>query len=128
MSIDIVSQVTKLVNQFERGMITADEYASELLTVAANAGREAIKTYTFITMCDGKVVCHQTELSLADLKDALYCYKCDPTGAYADKAHVDCPSDNLISQVESKGEGSVIHRDNFCGDVDVMIAYENKND
>ena len=124
--IDIVKAVAELEESLKAGTLTPSEYAQNLYALAAARADQVQATYTLIVMCDGQVITHQKELTLADLTDAVECYKCQP-GMMGHTRPEGCPSDELLSALSANGAASVIdrERDNFCG-TDVMTAYVNQ--
>lgn len=121
--IDIVSEVKSLAKRFELGALTPNEYAQELVSLAMRKGNEVLKTYTFVSVCDGVVITKQT-LSLEHLTASVGCYDCE-YGGVSDRHPSGCPVDGFLSELAATGYASYIERQPACG-VDVMIAYVNQ--
>lgn len=119
------TRIAKLEAQFDRGLITAAEFASELMHLATLKAKELTTTFTVTLMVDGHKAGGSTKAPLDEVATLAECECCEP---YLDSVGKDCEfgctSLRFMEDLKEFGQAMIVNRTSYG--VSVLTAYVNK--
>lgn len=118
-------QVAKLETQFTRGLISAAEFAAELMHIATMKAKALTTTYSVTLLVDGHRAGGQKEATLEEVTALSECGCCEPyLDVTAPECEFGCVSLQFAEDLKASGQAMIVTR--TMEGVSVLVVHVNK--